>query len=114
MIFVTGAGCAYFATNNMLISFFIGIYCYHQAYAKHIQTILDQMMANQLKSVARTRTLLIEIIKFHNASKDIFHQSANAFSSYVLILLIFSMIVLACTAFQLDMVIILLINVQSN
>lgn len=85
-----------------ILSTFIGVCLYHQAFSKYIQSLIDQLN-NENRRLGQ-KELLIDIIQFHNSAKDMFLQSADVFSIYILILLICYMILLITSIFQLDLV----------
>lgn len=105
LVFIVFAGCSYFIVNGILLSFFIGICIYHRAYYKIMQALLDNIETEgDYKSKRKVKHLLIKTMGLHNSAKNVFIQSAEALSSSVLIWMIFSMILLAASIFQVDLV----------
>lgn len=52
----------------------------------------------------RQKQLLIDIIRLQNQAKEIFHESASIFSTCILVFLISTMIFMACSILQFDVV----------
>lgn len=105
LLYSAGGGSAYIIINSALLSFFIGIYLYLRAYYQCICALLDKLNdVDHLWTGHRAKLLLIDIARFHISAKEIFLQSANVFSMFILILLMCSTIFTTCTIFQLDLV----------
>lgn len=99
------AGFGYFIINNAFLSFFIGICFYHKAYSKHIRALLDKLeKARDPKSVENADDILSGVVWFHNLAKKSFELSAEVYSIFILIILICSMLFLACSIFEMDLV----------
>lgn len=98
--FVGGIG--YVNVNSCFLSLFIGISMYHRAYQKLCQSLIDRIA--ETNQPLECKNLLRTIIEMHLTAKDAFLQSAQIFSTCILVILMCSMVYLACSIFQLDLV----------
>lgn len=98
--FVGGIG--YVNVNSCFLSLFIGISIFHRAYQKLCRSLIDRIA--KTNQPLECQNLLRTIIEMHLTAKDTFLQSAQTFSPCILIILMCSMVYLACSIFQLDLV----------
>lgn len=103
-VFSIFVGFAYLVINNALLSFFIGIGIYHRAYHDHLHALIKKLDKYPTRLHSKVKLLLIEVIRFHNSAKEIFQQSAKVYSIFVLMILFSSIIFLACSILQVDLV----------
>lgn len=105
LIFSACTGSTFIIVNSAVLSFFIGIYLYHRAYYQCICALLDRLNDTRERWSGQTvKLLLADIARFHSSATNIFLQSANFFSMFILNILICSIIYTTSTIFQLDLV----------
>lgn len=75
---------------------------FHRAYQKLCRSLLDCIA--KAEEPLECKNLLRTIIEMHLTAKDAFLQSARTFSTCILVILMCSMVYLACSIFQLDLV----------
>lgn len=92
----------YLESVASILAAFIGICVYQQAFTKYIRSQLNRL-SNE-KDRIKQKEILIDIIQFHNSAKEIFLQSADVFSVFILIFMICHMTILTTSLFQLDLV----------
>lgn len=102
--YITTGICAYFLSNNSLLAYFIATCLYHRAYCYTLKSLLNQLDDKTFTSRPKLKILLKDIIQLHSTAKDVFYQSADLFSIFILILLGGGMIFMACCMFQTDLV----------
>lgn len=102
--YITTGICAYFLSNNSLLAYFIASCLYHRAYCYTLKSLLNQLDDKTFTSRLKIKILLKDVIQLHSTAKDVFYQSADLFSIFILILLGGGMIFMACCMFQTDSV----------
>lgn len=99
--------------NPSFLTFFISICEYHRAFYKMFQgqinevDVMVQMRPCQYQAVKK---MLHQSISFHVSAKNLFDESASIYSTFIAIQLIANVGSLACSVFQMDLVINLNVN----
>lgn len=75
---------------------------FHRAYQKLCRSLIERIAKSN--KPLECKNLLRTIIEMHLTAKDTFFQSARTFSTCILVILMCSMVYLACSIFQLDLV----------
>lgn len=105
---------SYCTINGAILSLFIGFCEYLHAFRNHfaasIQKINENdggnktMAANLLTTSIKMKSVLCEVVEFHNSIKDFFLETTELHSIFILLEMFSSMIFLSCGLFQLDLV----------
>lgn len=102
---------SYCTINGAILSLFIGFCEYLHAFRNHFEasiTKINDINGNKAANVLTTRikmkSVLCEVIEFHNSIKDFFIETTELHSIFILLEMLSSMIFLSCGLFQLDLV----------
>lgn len=102
---------SYCTINGAILSLFIGFCEYLHAFRYHFEASItkinhidDDNAMNVLTTRIKMKSVLCDVIKFHNSIKEFFLETTELHSIFLLLELFSSMIFLSCGLFQLDLV----------
>ncbi|XP_031621072.1 putative odorant receptor 83c [Contarinia nasturtii] len=94
-------GEAYLFVSLPLLTLFISMCLNHQAFYGMFQDLVTKL--KRPDNISNRKELLFELIRFHASIKKWFLDSAEVYGSFIMILLISTIIYLSCVLFQLDL-----------
>ena len=100
LIFSISVAEVFFLFRGSLVLLYISMCLQHQAFYKRFRYSL-QNLANENRN---DQEFLSDLIQFLNATRTWFSNSADVFSLFMLMELIYNVVVLACGIFLLDLV----------
>lgn len=96
----------YLLVNPAFATLFSSICEYHRAFQQMFKARFDEINEQtKLKRFSSVKLSLIKSISFHLSVKHLFYQTAKVYSTFILIQLIGSMVFMAISIFQIDLMI---------